>query len=106
MIKKIPEIGLIILLIVIIPLYGGDNEKCKFTPKECKKALDDLCIDPDIKSVIGWRRVCNNNKLLLYMCEGTELVSKHQTEEVCSCLENKNETNVNSFFIFEKGFKK
>lgn len=106
MIKKMLELSFVILLLVNSPLTAQEKSKCGTTVKECRKTLDDLCIDPDIKSIIGWRRVCNNHKLLLYMCNGTKVVSKLQTEKACYCLENKDDIEPNSFYIFDKGSKK
>jgi hypothetical protein len=104
--KKINNFFLIILIVVIISITL-DAEAVKLNPvkfknKECVKTLNELCIDPTIKSFRGWRRVCNNNKIVLYTCDG-DGVNKIILDKACECLTtDETMTGINSFFIFKE----
>jgi len=102
MIKKISSIVLFISVILhaepaILPTI---NVGCKYSKKKCTNVLNELCIDPDIKTVVSWKRVCNNNKLSYYVCG----VKKEQLmKEACFCLTHDENTDMgsNSFYIFK-----
>jgi len=95
---------LILATISIFSLKANVNvfAKCDYNNVACKKILTGLCIDPTIKSVRGWRRVCNNNKLVLYTCNGNFVKDKVILEEACSCLRSDSKTAIiNPFYIEE-----
>lgn len=50
---------------------------------ECKTLYNRNDIDPDLKAVKGWKRVCNNDKLENYLDKKISLIEKL---EICSCL--------------------
>ena len=77
--------------------------KCGYNNVTCKKILTGLCIDPDIKSVRGWRRVCNNDKLVLYTCDGDKVRDKVIMNKACNCLEYENkDATIFPFYLKEQ----
>lgn len=52
-------------------------------------------IDKDLKSVKGWKRVCNNEKIQNYT---DKVLSKSTADEICSCLMLESENAVRDIY--------
>ena len=59
------------MCILVVMLYGNN----------CDKVYKKYNIDPDIKSVRGWRRVSKNNKIMYYAD-----INQLDKDNVCNCL--------------------
>ena len=53
--------------------------------QDCNLILKRNEIDPGLKGVKGWKRVCNNDKLDNYL---THKVSVYEKNVICECLTN------------------
>lgn len=53
-----------------------------FAKKECSEVLSIYSLDYNTKSFKGWMRVCNNDKLNLYV---TTKLTTQEKEIICNC---------------------
>lgn len=63
------------IFLAFITLKAGDLE--------CKALYLRNELDPDLKAVKGWKRVCNNDKLENYL---TKNITPWEKKELCNCL--------------------
>ena len=104
--KKIVLTTIFYLFLYSENVLGYDFNCDKKNKMVCINLLNNLCIDPNIKTVKGWKRVCHNGKIMLYTCDDNhKIINKKELKEACDCLTftKQSDIELNSFYIYKDG---
>jgi len=67
----------------------------------CDKEYKKYGINKNIKAPVRWRKVCNNNKLLLYISDNEDELNDVVIKKLCDCLGKvyKSRSNGDDYFL-------